>query len=494
LILSIDFDWLRIVMRLASRSLLFLVGLTAVTAQAQISNFKHVVIIVQENRTPDNLFQGLCAAPYGACAVPPTSAAPYNIQTSNWLTKGGTIQPSPIALTNTYDLGHSYQSFYAMCDMVAGNPPTCQMDGASGINCIPNAGTTCPPNPQFNFVDNSTGILNPYLTLATQYGWANYMFQTNQGASFPAHQFIFGGTSAPSAADDANAVFAGANTFPQHAGAGCLGNGTVVALISPNPTPPPYGVEHSSVPPCFEHQTMADLVTDWRYYAAGASSVFTAPNAIDHICLPSGGVCTGWGRHVNAKNPAQVLTDMGNCHFPDLVWVTPAAVNSDHPGSNDGGGPSWVASVVNAVGNSTCTDKVNSGTLTYWQDTAIFITWDDWGGWYDHEPPTILAGIQGDYQYGFRVPMIVVSAYTNPGYVDNSRYDFGSILRFVEHNFANLGLTEGELGFADSRATTDFTAFFQLNQVPRKFSPIPAPKGADFFINDPRPPEPPDND
>ena len=57
-----------------------------------------------------------------------------------------------------------------------------------------------------------------------------------------------------------------------------------------------------------------------------------------------------------------------------------------------------------SIGNNTnCED---------WQNTAIFVTWEDWGGWYDHEPPTILQGNQGDYQYGFRVPMIVVSAYT----------------------------------------------------------------------------------
>jgi hypothetical protein len=90
--------------------------------------------------------------------------------------------------------------------------------------------------------------------------------------------------------------------------------------------------------------------------------------------------------------------------------------------------------------------------------------------------------------------MIVVSAYTNPGYVDNGRYDFGSILRFTEFNFANLGLREGELGFADSRSTTDLRAFFHLNQLPRKFAAIPAPKNADFFINDPRPQEAPDKD
>src|SRR5208282_5751146 len=213
--------------------------------------FKHVVIIVQENRTPDNLFQGLCSAPYGACAVPPTTLAPYDIQTSNWLTKGGTLNPTPVALAAAYGLGHSHDSFNTMCDMVAGNPPKCLMDGAAGIACGKPAGTKCPPNPQFSYVDNSTGILNPYLALASQYGWANYMFQTNQGPSFPAHQFIFGGTSAPSPADDTNGIFAAENVSPEGSGAGCLGpTGTFVNLISPSPDPPPYGVEKSTIYPC----------------------------------------------------------------------------------------------------------------------------------------------------------------------------------------------------------------------------------------------------
>jgi phospholipase C len=481
-------------MRLAS-ALLFFVGLTVLMSHAQISSFQHIVVIVQENRTPDNLFQALCAAPYGACAVPPTSRAPYDIQTSNWKTKPGTIQPMSVPLANTYDLHHSHSAFNKMCDVVPGSPPTCRMDGAASVGCIPNTGTTCPTQPEFRYVDNSTGILNPYLALATQYGWANYMFQTNQGPSFPAHQFIFGGTSAPSQSDDASAIFASENVTPINAAAGCnAAPTTTVGTISPNPTPPPYGVPGPSIYPCFEHQTMADLVSDWMYYAAGSGSIWNAPNAIEHICVPSGGKCTGWGTHVDPTNPSQVLTDIGNCVLGGLTWVTPTAVNSDHASANDGGGPSWVASVVNAIGSSKCTDQVNNGTLTFWQDTAILITWDDWGGWYDHEPPTFLAGIQGDYQYGFRVPMIVVSAYTKAHYVDNSRYDFGSILRFIEHNFANLGLTEGQLGFADSRATTDFTAFFNLSQAPRSFTTIAAPKGADFFIHDPRPPEPPDND
>src|ERR1035438_1299887 len=79
-----------------------------------------------------------------------------------------------------------------------------------------------------------------------------------------------------------------------------------------------------------------------------------------------------------------------------------AGQNSDHANDNDGGGPSWVASIVNGIGHSATCDN-NKG---YWKNTAIVITWDDWCGWYDHEPPMILPFPEGGYQYGFRVPLI----------------------------------------------------------------------------------------
>jgi phospholipase C len=213
-----------------------------------------------------------------------------------------------------------------------------------------------------------------------------------------------------------------------------------------------------------------------------AESIWTAPNAIQHICESSGpgGACNGqqWKDHVDL-NPANVLKDIAACNLASLSWVIPSGQNSDHARSNDGGGPSWVASIVNAIGNSTGCDA-NSG---YWKNTAIFITWDDWGGWYDHEPPTILPSPQGGYQYGFRVPLIVVSAYTPVGYINNKRHDFGSILRFVERNF---GVVEGALNFADARASTDLTAFFRLDQSASTFNNVRAPKTATFFLNDKR--------
>ncbi|HKD21673.1 MAG TPA: alkaline phosphatase family protein [Rhizomicrobium sp.] len=467
----------------------------ACPAYGQITKFTHIIVVVQENRTPDNLFQGLCKPPYGtaaSCSTTP-SATQYDILTNNWVDGASTVTPGTVPLAGPYDLGHSHGSWVSMCDLTAG---ACKMDGAAKIVCGPTA--SCPTTPQFRYVDNSAGIVNPYLDLATSYGWANYMFQTNQGPSFPAHQFLFGGTSAPSALDDSKGIFAAENMKSTGIGgtgavAGCTatnGSGgtpsTTVELIKPP------GVESSSVYPCFEHETMADLfppTVTWRYYSPSAGSIWTAPNAINHICFSTGpgGTCVGpdWTKNVDLV-PADVLTDISACNLRSVSWVIPTGQNSDHADDNDGGGPSWVASIVNAIGsNTTCDGK------GYWKDTAIFIVWDDWGGWYDHVPPTILSGNQGDYQYGFRVPMIVVSAYTPKGTINNARHDFGSILRFVESNF---GIELGSLNFADARSATSLAGFFQLSTAPRAFTTVAAPLSASFFLNDKRPVKDPDTE
>lgn len=470
--------------------LLILFGMTV--AHGQIQKFEHIIVIVQENRTPDNLFQGLCRPPFGSshrCSTTPDPSQ-YDIKTTNWLDKnfpGRMVQPRRIELANTYDLGHSHSSFLSMCDRAGA---VCQMDGAGDVSCGPAA--NCPLRPQFRFVSNRDGILNPYLQMATQYGWANYMFQTNQGPSFPAHQFIFGGTSAPTASDDAAGIFAAENLGGGIGGlatvAGCIAlPSTTVELIKPP------GVENQKIYPCFEHLTMGDLLhgmLTWRYYTPSAGSIWTAPDAIQHICQSTGpgGDCVGpeWKQHVDLKS-ADVLNDITNCDLRSVSWVIPTGANSDHANANDGGGPSWVASIVNAIGNSTRCDN-NTG---YWKNTAIFITWDDWGGWYDHVPPTFLAQPQGDYQYGFRVPLLVVSAYTPPNFINNAHHDFGSILRFIEHNFS---IQEGALNFADERSRTNLTSFFDLGSEPRTFRDIEAPKDAAFFLNDKRPATDPDDD
>jgi phospholipase C len=293
--------------------LLVLACLGAVPARAQDRDhrfptlFKHVVVIFQENRTPDNLFQGLCRPPFGhrqSCSTTPAEHQ-YNISTTGWLDKNspaGVTDPEPVPLGNTYDLSHAHPAFLKMYNGGL-------MDGAGDIPCS----GTCPTTPQFKFVDNSTGILDPYLELAMQYGWANYMFQTNQGPSFPAHQFIFGGTSAPNAIDDAVGVFAAENPVGTPGPAGCIAlKGAFVQLVTPSG----------------ENLTMSDLLNSrgvsWKYYSFGAGSIWTAPDAIGHICqpdAPTGGNCVGpdWTAHVDLK-PANVLNDISACKLPQVSW------------------------------------------------------------------------------------------------------------------------------------------------------------------------------
>ena len=508
---------------------------TALHAQYPPNPIKHVVVIIQENRTPDNLFQGLCAFGSG-CG---TGSTQYDIASTYVDSSGNTGPLLPVGLATNFDLDHSHGGpglngtvsgweFEYTNRGVSGSPgvpvpPTC---GANVFGCA------VPTDSQFMYVYNTAvtntnnskgGLLDPYLTLATRYGWANRMFQTNQGPSYPAHQFLFGGTSAPSAADDAGGIFVAENgTFTD---VGCAAPATakvqLIRPVVPMPSTPPYGTETKgdTVPPCFTHESMADLFANanpqisWTYYAAseknangGANmlgSIWTAPNSLSSICIPAkdgnGNLqCTGsyWTKgaangYVD-PNPPDVLSDIANCKLAQMNWVTPSGQYSDHP-VNSGQGPAWVTAIINAIGNSTACD----GGAGYWQDTIVFLTWDDWGAWYDHVAPVILSNTakyqdQYGYQLGFRVPLVVISAYSpQVGYINNVQHDFGSILKAIEAIFS---LGEGKLGFADARSPDDLHNFFNFSQTPTTYTTIPTVLPSTFFTSGAAPLEPPDTD
>jgi phospholipase C len=420
-----------------------------ITASAFSQFFQHVVIIFQENRTPDNLFHGLPGA---------------DIATTGLDSSGQTITLTPTSLATSYDLNHSHSAFLAMYD-------NGKMDGADKvtISCAKGA-VGCPPaNAQFQYV-NPTEV-QPYFQLAETYTFGDRMFQTNQGPSFPAHQFIIAGTSADSPTSNLLASenpIVPAGAAPTGENAGCHAPaGTTVNMIDPS------GSEATTMYPCFEHPTLIDSLdtqaVDWRYYAPSAAglSIWVGPDAISHI--RNGG---DWNKVI--LNQAQVLTDIANNQLAQVTWVIPSGQASDHANVNNGTGPSWVASVVNAIGNS-----------AYWPNTAIIITWDDWGGWYDHVPPP---SIVNSYEYGFRVPLIVVSPYAKKAYVSHAVYDSASILRFIEEVFKLPSL-----GYADATAA-DLADCFDLTQAPSVFKQIHAKYGASHFLLDKTPPLPPDDD
>jgi phospholipase C len=382
---------------------------------------KHVIIVIQENRTVDNLFNGFPGA---------------DTATSGPSSTGAIIPLHPVNLQIGYDLSHRHAAFET--EYANG-----QMNGFDRelVQCP----TTCPADAAYGYVPESQ--VQPYWTMASEYAFADRMFQTNEGPSFPAHVYLVEGSSqiAP-----ASPLYIMENPLTTTGGptGGCDSPaGSLVQLINPITND-----QTQSMYPCFDNKTLFDLLdaanVSWKYYepVLGAGLWFT-PDAIQHIRYGP-----DYAKVVTPNT--QILTDAANGALPSVSWVIPTGAESDHANDNTGYGPDWVAEVVNAIGES-----------QYWKSSVIFVTWDDWGGWYDHVAPQIV----NYYELGFRVPLIVISPYAKAGYVSHVQHQFGSILRFTEEAFGLSSLDQ-----ADAQSD-DLSDMFNFAQNPIQFVPIPAP-------------------
>jgi phospholipase C len=122
----------------------------------------------------------------------------------------------------------------------------------------------------------------------------------------------------------------------------------------------------------------------------------------------------------NIRDTRRFYADLRSGHLPAVSWVIPSGVVSEHPTSLISKGQAYVTRLINAIGRS-----------REWKSTAIFITWDDWGGFYDHvRPPTL--DLNG---YGFRVPGIVISPYAKRHFVDHQQLSFDGFVKFIEDDF-----------------------------------------------------------
>jgi phospholipase C len=437
---------------------------------------QHVVIIFQENRTPDNLFQDPVLIARGADIAP--SGKNVNSPT-------GVTTLTPTTLVTNYDLSHAHAAFLTTYDN--GN-----MDGANQIPTLCPAPCTppLPSNVEYQYVQASD--VQPYFTLAETYTFGDRMFQTNQGPSFPAHQYILSGTSMASTQLTAPSNFSIAeNPNDLTVAAGCIAPATNLVELIDTTNMDAATNETTMAYPCFDHPTLTDLLDQnkisWKYYTPSAGSIWTAPDAISHMCVPNaappnGTACTGsdWTNNV-VLNQTQILTDITSGQLSAMSWVIPDGKESDHALSNDGSGPSWVASIVNAIGGS-----------PYWANTAIIIAWDDWGGWYDHVAPPVSA--TNSYQMGFRVPLIVVSPYAKAAYISHQQHDFGSILKFIETVFHLPTIDPtSPYPYADLSAD-DLSDCFDFSQTPLMFQTVPALLPAQHFLDDKRPHTDPDDD
>jgi phospholipase C len=395
---------------------------------------KHVIIVVQENRSFNNLFYGFKGATQ---------------QGYGYDSHGNKIQLGQIGLETSWDIEHDSWGFFAACNGTGSIPGTnCQMNGFN--NEWAGCGGSCPfPNPEYAYVPHAE--TKPYFTMGHQYVLADQMYASNLDASsFISHQYIISGQAGN-----------GAVNYP-YGSWGCPGgSGDTINKIGPQ-RQIPYG--HERV--CWDVNTLGDELDKasipWAFYGVDYTnypSIWMAYQAIKHIYYGP-----DWAKN-NIGPPSQILSDISNGKLRAVSWVTPTCANSDQAGCGSNTGPSWVTSIVNAVGQS-----------QYWNSSAIVIFWDDYGGWYDSQAPAYV-----DYDgLGLRLPMLVISAYAKKNHVSHIHYEHGSILKFVEDTF---GL--GRLTASDTRANSLAKDCFSFNKPPRTFVPIQAPHGIEYFKHQP---------
>ena len=365
---------------------------------------KHVVIIIQENRTVDNLFNG----------YPGIDTAQSGLDS-----QGNTIQLVKRPLFQPGGPDHDHTSFESAYD-------NGKMDGFDKIKNGRNI-----PDLSYSYTDPAD--VQPYWQMAQKYVIADRMFQSNSGPSFPAHQYLIASQS-PWADENPTGAPWGCDAPP----------GTTVNALNSAGQEYVYGF------PCFDYQTIADELDgqgiSWRYYTPLAAGVWSAFDAVKHIRYGP-----DWNSDIASFNAYTPAKDFALGDMADVTWVVPTGYNSDHPNHVGDHGPQWVSSLVNAIGNG-----------PDWDSTAIFIVWDDWGGWYDHVAPTQL----DVYGLGLRVPLLVISPYARQGYISHVDHEFGSIMRFTEETF-NLQT----LAAADARSD-DLLDCFDFSQSPQPFKPI----------------------
>jgi phospholipase C len=435
----------------------------------------HVVVIVQENRSFDDFF----ATFPNANGTLVGKAMPMKASVQSFCYQNGQpviTEPTTVPLTKVtllgkgfpttpptgqpfnwnQDLAHNYQAGYLTdCDSAATQPNAsnpCAMDGFD--NSYTGADGEGHPTCTYTYQYVDPNQIQPYWDMAQQYVLADNTFSTQGSESFTAHQdLIAGGTSINST----ESVIDDPTFWPW----GCdAPSGVYTHELSI------YGVYGKGPYPCFTYQTIRDLLdakrVSWKYYTVkvngGSAGIWDAFDAISAVRTSK-----EWGSKVAWPN-TKIFTDIKNGHLPAVSWITPDGQDSDHPQEvcKCDKGPSWVASIVNSIGQS-----------KYWKSSAIVVIWDDTGGFYDHVPPPLYDDQGG---LGFRLPMIIISPYVN-AHVEHTQYETTSVLKFIETTWKL-----GNLGQEDKRATSIGNAF-DFTQTPRPFQVIPSKYSRSYFVN-----------
>jgi phospholipase C len=375
-------------------------------SRQDLSSIQHIIFLIKENRSFDHYF----------------GQFPGANGTTTGITSTGQVLTLRHAPDRVNNIAHDWISANTAIDVG-------KMDR---FDLIPNGNVN---GAYISYSQFGQADIPNYWSYATNFSLADNMFSSLAGPSYPNHLYTI---AAQSGGVINNPTLPGGGLQPQSWGCDAPPNERVQVIDAAG--------DLESMFPCFDFQTLADTLNNagvsWKYYAETTPNTggyaWSAFDAINHIRNSS-----QWT--TNVVPYTQFVTDAQTGNLPSVSWVTTSYTNSEHPFSSVCSGENWSVQQINAVMQG-----------PEWSSSAIFLTWDDFGGFYDHVTPP---GVD-QFGLGARVPLIIISPYAIAGYISHTQYEFASVLKLIEERFNLPALT---LRDANANDTTDS---FNFNQTP----------------------------
>ena len=363
---------------------------------------QHIVFIIKENRTFDNYFGTFPGA---------DGATTGTLSTGQVIPLGHTPDRTP------GDICHNWS-----CALQA-------MDGGKmdDFDLIPvyRGGKPVPGPQRLSYTQLTESDIPNYFAYARNFVLADRMFSSLHGPSLPNHLYTV-------AAQSGGVI--NNPTDPEDWGCDAAEGTTVQVMDSSG--------QISKQTPCFDFQTLADSLQNagitWKYYAPSQGEpgyIWSTLDSINHVRNT-----TLWTDHV--VEWTQFVSDAKSGQLPAVSWLVTRPNLSDHPPASSCQGENWTVNQLNAVMQG-----------PDWSSTAVFLTWDDFGGFYDHVPPPTL----DQFGLGPRVPLVIISPFAKKGFVSHTTYEFSSFLKFVEERYGLPPLADRDKAANDMLDSFDFT-------------------------------------
>jgi phospholipase C len=384
-------------------------GRKVAKAPAGIHKIKHVVVIMQENRSFDHYF----GTYPGADGFPRTADGDFAVCVPDPVKSGC---QKPYHDTNDLNAGGPHGDAAATADIAGG-----KMDGFIGqaefgrrSACIKNPNDPLcsrrSENPDVMGYHDGQDIPN-YWAYARNFVLQDHMYEPNASWSLPAHLFMVSEWSArcPRRGDPQSCVSALQNPVNPTTGRADYAWTDLTYLLHKHRVSWRYYVFTGTEPDCENDEAM---ICEAVKQGAKTPGIWNPLPYFDTVQQD--------GQLSNITTLSQYLKAAKAGTLPAVSWINPTGSVSEHPPGLVSAGQAYVTKLVNAAMRG-----------KDWKSTAIFLAWDDWGGFYDHvQPPSV-----DRLGYGLRVPGLVISPYARRGFIDHQTLSFDAYVKFIEDDF-----------------------------------------------------------